>query len=76
MESREIDGIRCYAPTSHQELIDYTFANKSILIALNAEKILKAPSDLRNLINNIGYLGGIGAVWALKKKEMDNVNYG
>ncbi len=69
-----IYGIRCYAPISHQELVDYAFANKSILIALNAEKILKAPSELRNLINkNIGYSDGIGAVWALKKKGVDNV---
>ena len=43
--------------------------NKSILVAVNAEKILKSTSQIREIINrNIGYPDGVGAVWALQKK--------
>jgi len=39
------------------------------LIAINAEKILHATDQTRDIINrNIGYCDGIGAVMALKKK--------
>lgn len=51
------------------ELLEYIPDKKKILIAINAEKILKADEQLTKIINkNIGYPDGIGAVWALKKK--------
>lgn len=69
MESRIINGLKCYAPNSKEELIKYAVINNKILIAINAEKILNASEEIRTLINkNVGYPDGVGAVWALKKK--------
>lgn len=69
MESRFANNVRCFAPTSRKELMNYAFEQRSILVAVNAEKILHATDESRSIINrNIGYPDGIGAVWALKKK--------
>jgi UDP-N-acetyl-D-mannosaminouronate:lipid I N-acetyl-D-mannosaminouronosyltransferase len=74
MESKILKDIRCYAPQSREELISFAFANHSILVAINAEKILHANQESQNLINrNIGYPDGVGAVWALQKKGIHNV---
>jgi UDP-N-acetyl-D-mannosaminouronate:lipid I N-acetyl-D-mannosaminouronosyltransferase len=74
MKSLEINGLKTYAPESRQELIDFAFKNKSILVAVNAEKILNANHELKEVINNnIGYPDGIGAVWALQKKGVKEV---
>ncbi len=44
---------------------------KKILIAMNAEKIMKNDDKLKRIINgNIGYTDGIGAVLALKVKGL------
>ncbi len=44
---------------------------KKILIAMNAEKIMKNDEKLKRIINsNIGYSDGIGAVLALKVKGL------
>ncbi|MCL4167019.1 UNVERIFIED_CONTAM: hypothetical protein GTU68_007660, partial [Idotea baltica] len=44
------------------------------MVAVNAEKILHATDESRELINrNLGYPDGIGAVWALQKKGIKNV---
>lgn len=73
MISKYINGIKIYAPENSKDLVNFAFNNKKILIALNAEKILKANDEVKNLINdNIGYPDGIGAVWALKKKGLKN----
>jgi UDP-N-acetyl-D-mannosaminouronate:lipid I N-acetyl-D-mannosaminouronosyltransferase len=64
-----INGVQTFSPQSRNELIDFAFENKSILVAVNAEKILHATDESRSIINrNVGYPDGIGAVWALKKK--------
>jgi UDP-N-acetyl-D-mannosaminouronate:lipid I N-acetyl-D-mannosaminouronosyltransferase len=74
MESRLTNNVRCFAPASRKELMDYAFEQPSILVAVNAEKILHATDESRSIINrNIGYPDGIGAVWALKKKGCSNV---
>jgi UDP-N-acetyl-D-mannosaminouronate:lipid I N-acetyl-D-mannosaminouronosyltransferase len=74
MEKKTINGVDCYSPSSRDELISYAFEKKSILIAVNAEKILHATVSSREIINrNIGYPDGIGAVWGLKKKGVKNV---
>lgn len=74
MKNQIINGVQCYAPTSRKKLIDFVFEQKSILIAVNAEKILHATDESRSIINrNIGYPDGIGAVWALKKKGCAHV---
>ena len=74
MNYKKLNDITTYAPTFRQELIDFAFQEKKMLIAINAEKILNAKKELKTIINqNIGYPDGIGAVWALKKKKMKNV---
>jgi UDP-N-acetyl-D-mannosaminouronate:lipid I N-acetyl-D-mannosaminouronosyltransferase len=74
MEFKIINNIKVYAPGSRNELIDFVFTNKSILVAVNAEKIMKSTLELKDIINrNVGYPDGVGAVWALKKKGIGNV---
>ena len=69
-----LNEVKTFAPNSPEELITYAVANKKILIAINAEKILHATKQSRAIINrNLGYPDGIGAVWALKKKGFKNV---
>ena len=69
-----LNKIRCYAPRSRKELIEYALVNKLILVAVNAEKILNSSDSIKNLINrNIGYPDGIGAVMAFKKQGIRDV---
>ena len=69
MRSAYLNSVNTFAPRSRQDLIDYALNNKKILVAVNAEKILHATDQSRNIINrNLGYPDGIGAVWALQKK--------
>lgn len=73
MNYKELNGVKTYAPQSREELIDFAMAQKSILIAVNAEKILHATDTTRTIINrNVGYPDGTGAVWALQKKGQHN----
>src|SRR5690554_6404412 len=74
MNYKELNGVKTYAPQSRKELIDYAFENKSILVAINAEKILHATDESRDIINrNLGYPDGVGAVWALQKSGCEKV---
>jgi UDP-N-acetyl-D-mannosaminouronate:lipid I N-acetyl-D-mannosaminouronosyltransferase len=74
MESKLLNGICCFAPSSRKELIDYAFSKKVILVAVNAEKILKSTEETKSIINrNVGYPDGVGAVWALQKKGIPDV---
>lgn len=69
MKSAYLNGVNTFAPKSRQDLMDYAIDHKKILVAVNAEKILHATEQSRNIINrNLGYPDGIGAVWALQKK--------
>jgi UDP-N-acetyl-D-mannosaminouronate:lipid I N-acetyl-D-mannosaminouronosyltransferase len=69
MNNININGVKAYYFSSRKELIDFAFAEKKSLIALNAEKILHATDQTRALsAKSIGYSDGIGAVWALRKK--------
>jgi len=69
MNSVSINGINTYCFSSRQEVIDLAFSEKKSLIALNAEKILHADDNTRDLFNrNITFTDGAGAVWALKKR--------
>ena len=53
--------------------MDYVEDNKSILVAINADKVMNATDQTRAIINsNIGYCDGVGAVWALKQKGAKN----
>lgn len=64
-----VRGIEIHPFTDADKLIDYAFERKGILIAVNAEKIVKADDELRHIINsNIGYCDGVGAVSAVRRK--------
>ena len=68
------NGVKCYAFASFDEIIDFVEENKGLLVAINAEKILHATDQTRNIINrNIGYSDGLGAVKALRKHGAEAV---
>ena len=74
MEKISMNGVEIFPFASEGELLAYIDTNKGILVAINAEKILHATDNTRNIINpNIGYCDGIGAVMALRKKGAKNV---
>lgn len=69
-----VNGVNINPFRSFEELLDYILGKKGILVAINAEKILHATDQTRDIINrNIGYCDGIGAVMALKKHGCRNV---
>lgn len=70
MNNREtVNGVMIYPFASISQLITHVAKYKGILVAINAEKILHATDETRNIINrNIGYCDGAGAVMALSKK--------
>lgn len=69
MERYKIRNLYVYGFHSKNELIEFALKEKKILIAINAEKILKNEEKLIQLINNnIGYPDGIGAVKAIRQK--------
>ena len=41
MESRIFNGVICFAPNSSNELVNYALKNNKILVAVNAEKIIR-----------------------------------
>lgn len=74
MDKISIDGVNIFPFSSRDELIKYVDNNKAMLIAVNAEKILHANDQTRDIINNnIGYCDGIFTVQALKQKGAKNV---
>jgi len=69
MVSEIFNGVKTYVPKTRKELMEYVFQYKSILIAVNGEKIYHATDATRSIINrNVGYPDGMGAVWALQKR--------
>lgn len=74
MEKILLNGVAIYPFGSADELLCYIDEHKGLLVAINAEKILHATPQTRDIINrNIGYCDGIGAVMALKRKGYKNV---
>lgn len=74
MESKIINGIRVYAPSSRKLLIDYAMEKKSILVAVNAEKILHSTESVKKIISrNVGYPDGYGALMALSANGIRDV---
>lgn len=62
-----LNGVKVHPFKGFTELLDYVQGRKGILVAINAEKILHATEQTREIINrNIGYCDGIGAVMAQK----------
>lgn len=69
MQQILLGGVGVCPFTSADELISYVSEHPSILVAINAEKILHATDELKAIYNrNLGYSDGAGAVLALKKK--------
>ncbi|RZT96486.1 UDP-N-acetyl-D-mannosaminouronate:lipid I N-acetyl-D-mannosaminouronosyltransferase [Ancylomarina subtilis] len=69
-----VNGINVYPFVNSDDLLHNFEAKGGILVAVNAEKILHATDQTRDIINrNIGYSDGIGAVWALKSKGYKDV---
>lgn len=74
MNCKTVNGVRIYAPKTRNQLITYAFNNKSILVAINAEKILHSTPTTRDIINrNLGFPDGVGAIMALNKKGCEDV---
>jgi len=70
----KIKDIEVYAFQDRAEFLSYIIDKHKILIAMNAEKILKEEPKLKIIINNnIAYPDGVGAVMALKQKGLDSV---
>lgn len=68
------NGVMVYPFGSFDELIDFAADKNKLLVAVNAEKILHATDQTRDIINrNIGYCDGTGAVMALKKHGCKDV---
>ncbi len=67
-------NINVYAFSDRDVFLDYIKDKYKILIAINAEKILKDEPKLQKIINeNIAYPDGVGAVMALKQKGLNAV---
>ena len=74
IKKQKLRNIYTYAFPSREAFLDFIENKKKILIAMNAEKILKEEPNLQRIINeNIAYADGIGAVMALKNKGLHSV---
>lgn len=61
------NGVKVYPFESFEDLLAFADSQKKILVAINAEKILHATDQTKEIINNnIGYCDGTGAVMAMK----------
>lgn len=68
-EQAIINGLRVYKFDGFDDIIQCAIQSKSILVALNSDKLYYSQQKLKDIVNtNIGYCDGIGAVWALGKK--------
>ena len=73
MDKVSLNGVELFPFSTEDELLRYVDDNKGILVAINAEKILHATDETRELINrNIGYCDGMGAMKALQQKGYKN----
>jgi len=69
-----INNIKVHSFDSKDDFLSNISNINKILIAINAEKILKKDEKLKEIINsNIGYPDGIGAVMALKQKGLNAI---
>lgn len=69
-----VNGLKINSFISKNHFLDFINDKKNILVAINAEKILKEDEQLKNIINqNIGYPDGVGAVMALKQKGLNAI---
>ena len=70
----QLNGIKVHPFPSDSNLLEYVEQHKGILVAINAEKILHANEQIREIVNrNIGYCDGIGAVIAIRRHGIREV---
>lgn len=70
LASAEIRGLRTYAVANAEELLS-SLRGPTILVALNAEKLVIADERMRRIVNrHVGYADGIGAVLALRRRGL------
>lgn len=73
MRSRIINGLKIHAFKDKQDFLQYIEDKKTILIAINAEKIMNKNEQLTKIINdNIGYTDGVGAVMFVREKRLNS----
>lgn len=73
MNPVKVMGMDVYPYTGSDELINNALSQKKILLAVNAEILLRADEKVRHIYNsNIGYPDGVGAVMALHKLGFKN----
>jgi len=66
-----VNNYKINAFQSKKSFLNYIKNEKKILVAMNAEKIVKENQILQNIVNNnIGYPDGFGAVLALRKQGL------
>ncbi len=69
MNYKNINSYKVNAFPSKENFLNYIENRKKILVAMNAEKIIRNDEELRAIVNNnIAYPDGIGAVLALRSK--------
>ncbi len=69
-----VNKLKIHSFKSKEHFLEEIVDMKKILIAINAEKIIKDDKRLKAIINNnIGYPDGIGAVIALKGKGVKSI---
>jgi len=74
MNKISLNGVEVFPFPSVESLLQYIDINKGILVAINAEKILHATPQSRDIVNrNIGYCDGMGAVKAAHIKGATDV---
>ena len=67
-----VRNVLVYPFSNREDFLGFIRNKHQILIAVNAEKILKDSPTLHQIINdNIGYADGIGAVMALNQKGLN-----
>lgn len=74
MEKTSLRGVDVYPFESADDIIDFAARRKGILVAINAEKVMHATDETREIINaNIGYCDGDGPVMALRRRGYKDV---
>jgi UDP-N-acetyl-D-mannosaminouronate:lipid I N-acetyl-D-mannosaminouronosyltransferase len=74
MQYQIINNYKIHAFSSKEQFLEQIMHQKKILVAMNAEKIVKTDRDFREIVNNnIGYTDGFGAVLALRKKGLSPI---
>ena len=71
MNKTYINNYQIFGFQSKNDFLEIINGQNKILIALNAEKVLKNDEKLKQIVNeNIGFPDGIGTVMALRRKNV------